>query len=61
MIWLFLLLAGFAGTFFALGAAWVALQVLAVLLAIAVLLLVLALLLYLFKRLFGAFRTARNN
>ncbi len=61
MIWLFLLLAGFAGTFFALGAAWVALQVLAVLLAIAVLLLVLVLLLYLFKRLFGAFRTARNN
>ena len=61
MIWLFLLLAGFAGTFFALGAAWVALQVLAVLLAIAVLLLVLVLLLYLFKRLFGAFLPARRN
>ena len=61
MIWLFLLLAGFAGTFFALGAAWVALQVLAVLLAIAVLLLVLLLLLYLFKRLFGAFLPARRN
>ena len=61
MIWLFLLLAGFAGTFFALGAAWVALQVLAILLAIAVLLLVLALLLYLFKRLFGTFLPARRN
>ena len=61
MIWVFLLLASFAGTFFALGAAWVALRVLAVLLAIAVLLLALVLLLYLFKKLFGAFRTARQN
>ncbi len=61
MIWVFLLLASFAGTFFALGAAWVALQVLAALLAIAVLLLVLALILYLFKKLFGAFLPTRRN
>ena len=61
MIWVFLLLASFAGTFFALGAAWVALRVLAVLLAIAVLLLALVLLFYLFKKLFGAFLPARRN
>lgn len=61
MIWVFLLLASFAGTFFALGAAWVALRVLAVLLAIAVLLLALVLLLYLFKKLFGAFLPARRS
>ena len=61
MIWVFLLLASFAGTFFALGAAWVALRVLAVLLAIAVLLLALVLLLYLFKKLFGAFLPVRRS
>ena len=54
MIWLMLRLAGFAGTFFALGAAWVGLRVMAALLVIAVLLWALVLLLYLFKRLLRA-------